>query len=110
MSVDADHNTILANERTYAAWVRTGLAALATGLGVEGFLGKVIPDPVIRAISMSLLSFSVLTFLLGAWRYIFVGSKIPEHKKFGAPTSVILMLSILLILVAFLTIIGVWLI
>lgn len=110
MSIDADHNTILANERTYAAWVRTGLAALVTGLGVERFLGGVIPDPVIRAISMSLLSFCVIAFLLGAWRYISVGSKIPEHKRFGTPAPVILLLTILLVLVAILAIIGVWLI
>ena len=110
MSSDADHNTILANERTYAAWVRTGLTALATGLGVERFLGGVIPDPVIRAISMSLLSFSILVFIMGSWRYILIGSKIPEHKKFGAPIPFILLLSILLVLVSVLAIVGVWLI
>jgi len=110
MSIEADHNTILANERTYAAWVRTGLTALVTGLGVERFLGGVIPDQVIRAISMSLLSFSIMSFVIGAWRYVAVGSKIPEHKKFGTPTPIILLLSILLIIVSILAIIGLWLI
>src|SRR5207237_3762299 len=36
---DASRRTRLANERTYLAWWRTGLASLAVGLGV----GKVVP-------------------------------------------------------------------
>lgn len=110
MTEEADHNTILANERTYAAWVRTGLTALATGLGVEGFFGGVIPDPMIRVISMSLLSFSIISFILGAWRFVFVGSLVPSHKEVGASVPLILLLSILMVLVSVLAIIGVWII
>ncbi len=36
---DATRRTRLANERTYLAWWRTGLAALAVGVGA----GKVVP-------------------------------------------------------------------
>ena len=90
--------------------MRTGLTALATGLGVERFLGGVIPDLVIRAISISLLSFSVLAFILGAWRYVQVGMLLPSHKVSGAPIPLVLFLSILLVLVAILAIIGVWLV
>lgn len=107
MSEEADYNTILANERTFAAWLRTGLASLATGLGVERFLGGVISDPVIRAISMSLLSFSVMVFILGAWRYRYVGSLIKSHKSAGAPFPIVLLLSILLVIVGIMAILGV---
>lgn len=105
-----DHSTVLANERTYAAWVRTGLASLATGLGIEKFLGEVIPDPVIRAISMSLFSFSILAFILGAWRYVHIESLLPSSKVTGAPVPLLLLLTILLVLVTLLAMIGVWLI
>jgi len=37
---DATRRTRLANERTYLAWWRTGLAALAVGIGV----GKLLPQ------------------------------------------------------------------
>ena len=37
---DATRRTRLANERTYLAWWRTGLAALAVGVGI----GKLLPD------------------------------------------------------------------
>jgi putative membrane protein len=39
-SVDAIRRTRLANERTYLAWWRTGLTALAVALAA----GKVVPD------------------------------------------------------------------
>ncbi len=105
-----DCTTVLANERTYAAWVRTGLASFATGLGVERFLGGVIPDPVIRAISMSLFSFSILTFILGALRYVHVEALIPSSKATGAPVPLLLLLTIVLVSVTLLAMIGVWLI
>ena len=37
---DASRRTRLANERTYLAWYRTGLTALAVGIGI----GRVIPE------------------------------------------------------------------
>jgi len=38
-AVDATRRTRLANERTYLAWLRTGLTALAVAIGV----GKIVP-------------------------------------------------------------------
>jgi putative membrane protein len=38
--IDAFRRTHLANERTYLAWLRSGLTAVAVGLGV----GKFLPD------------------------------------------------------------------
>ena len=40
LAPDAVRRTRLANERTFLAWLRTGLTALAVALGV----GKVVPD------------------------------------------------------------------
>ncbi len=35
--------TVLANERTYQAWIRTGLSIFVTGLGVAKFLKGEMP-------------------------------------------------------------------
>ncbi len=61
--------TILANERTYQAWVRTGVSTFAAGLGIEKFLKDDIPLWVLLAIATILLSFSTVSFLQAAWRY-----------------------------------------
>jgi putative membrane protein len=39
-NVDATRRTLLANERTYLAWLRSGLTALAVGVGA----GRLVPD------------------------------------------------------------------
>lgn len=36
--IDATRRTSLANERTYLAWLRSGLTAVAVGLGIAKFL------------------------------------------------------------------------
>ncbi len=61
--------TILANERTFAAWIRTGFASLATGLGVERFMLNTIPLWSIHSIATLLLLFSAASFILAGWRY-----------------------------------------
>jgi putative membrane protein len=44
--VDPDPRFTLANERTFLAWIRTALALVAAGIGVEALLHDV--DPVAR--------------------------------------------------------------
>lgn len=36
----AEDRTILANERTYSGWLRTGFAAIAVGLGFQAVFGE----------------------------------------------------------------------
>ncbi len=61
--------TILANERTYQAWIRTGLSALAAGLGVARFLSDSMPLWVHLSIAGVLITLSASAFFLAAWRY-----------------------------------------
>lgn len=37
MTLEAKRRTHLANERTYAAWIRTALALVALGVGIAGY-------------------------------------------------------------------------
>lgn len=63
--------THLANERTFLAWSRTGLTAIALGLGAAQLLdrrhlGSVALDQLLAA---SLVVFGVLLVFVGRWRY-----------------------------------------
>ena len=40
----AADRTVLAAERTYAAWVRSGLVSLVAGVGAKASLGSVLPE------------------------------------------------------------------
>jgi len=102
--------TVLANERTYAAWIRTGIGALTAGLAVEKFMVDVIPFLGIRMISTTFIAFSVLAFLLAAWRH--AQFKIAKTDKSVAqiPGTVVVVVSILFAFCSILALAGLWII
>jgi uncharacterized membrane protein YidH (DUF202 family) len=54
----AGDRTVLAAERTYAAWVRTGLVALASGIGAKKLLSGILPEWMIVATGSLLVMFA----------------------------------------------------
>jgi len=100
--------TVLANERTYAAWLRTGLAALATGVAIEKFMVEAMPEWGIRSIAMILIAFSALAFGLAGWRYTHLGIKLGDIDVRMVPAVVTTALSILLVLCSVLAFISLW--
>lgn len=103
-------SSVLANESNFLAWVQTGIIAFAAGLGIERFLGGVIPLLTIRSISMAMILFGIVAFAAGAWRYQHVAARLPTTKVKGAPVPLVLLLSFLLIIVGGLALVGVWLV
>lgn len=107
-SKQSECNAILANERTYAAWVRTGLAAFVTGLGVEKFLGGVIPDPFIRITAIVMFFCSILFFTLSLWRFKHVAGHLASEKVYGAPLPILAVITLMLVIVVMLSLFGIW--
>lgn len=56
----AQDRTVLANERTFAGWMRTGLASVGVGVGFSALFRQMEPDWVPRGIATIFL-------LVGAW-------------------------------------------
>ena len=52
---DPDPRFTLANERTFLAWIRTSLALVAGGIGLDTFVSGVMPAPVRATIAALLL-------------------------------------------------------
>src|SRR5215212_9928968 len=65
----ADRN-ILAAERTYAAWVRTGLFALASGIGAHALLHGLVPGWLALADASMLIAFSIFCFGAAIWHHL----------------------------------------
>ena len=67
---DASRRTRLANERTYLAWWRTGLASMAVAFGV----GKIVPGLTsgaqwpYEALGAAYAAFGICCFAFGYWR------------------------------------------
>jgi putative membrane protein len=100
--------TVLANERTYAAWLRTGIAALAAGVAIEKFMVQVLPEWGIRSIAIILIVFSGLAFGLAGWRYTHLGVKLDNIDVKMVPSIVTTLLSIFLVVCSIIALISVW--
>ena len=99
--------TVLANERTYAAWIRTGLGAMVAGLAIEHLLIEVHPSWIIRGLAVVLIVFSAAAFLLGAWRYSHLGIKLGPLDVKTIPTLLTTAIGIGLALCSILAFVGI---
>ncbi|HQR79585.1 MAG TPA: DUF202 domain-containing protein [Actinomycetota bacterium] len=66
MTDEPDYRYSLANERTYLAWVRTGLALIAGGIAIRIFISDVGGS---RLVSLAAVGFSVLGGVLTVTSY-----------------------------------------
>ena len=94
LSLDA---TVLANERTFQAWVRTGLAALASGLGIAKFFSETLPLWMLLTIASIMIAFSIGAFLLASWRYNNLHFRMQELDVEATPPWVVRLISFSLI-------------
>jgi putative membrane protein len=100
-----DYRFSLANERTFLAWIRTGLALVAGGLGCAQFLPP-LPITYLReiiAVSLLVLGGIVALRAVDHWarteRAMRLGEELPG-SKFPAVLAVVVALGALLLIVA----------
>ena len=67
----AADRTLYAAERTYAAWMRTGLAALGGSVAAKPLLVGSLPDFGVRGAGAILAMFSIFCFAAAIWREAF---------------------------------------
>jgi putative membrane protein len=107
IAVDRDSRarTHLANERTFLAWLRTGLSLVAVGLAAAGFLPvDLVPGfPYVRSFSSLLVLSGTAMVMYGASRYmraykqIETGAYDPAGKAVVTIAAIIAVLGILAI-------------
>jgi putative membrane protein len=104
----ADRTTRLAAERTYAAWVRTGLFALASGIGARALLTGLLPEWLIQADASMLIAFSIFCFGAAIWRHLNPGPPPPRPAVQQIPRAVLMVVNGFLALVSLAALIGIW--
>lgn len=58
----AEDRTVLANERTFASWMGTGLGAIGVAIGLKAVFGAFEPTWVAKAVASLFLLASILIF------------------------------------------------
>jgi putative membrane protein len=100
--------TLLAAERTYAAWVRTALAAMAAGVGSRALLAGVVPNWLAATTGSILILFSAFCLVAAVWREAVVGLPWPHHGLRRVPLALLIGINAFLALVALAALIGIW--
>ena len=63
----AEDRTVLANERTFAGWMRTGMAALAVAIGMRAVFRPAEPEWAAKAVASIFVAVALYIFWQ-AWR------------------------------------------
>ena len=95
-------------ERTYAAWVRTGLVSLASGVGAKSLLSHLLPGWLIGLTGSVLVLFSAFCFGAAVWRQLKPGPPPPEPDARQLPAPLLLLVNGFLVLVALASLVGIW--
>jgi putative membrane protein len=103
----ADRN-VLSAERTYAAWVRTGLFALASGVGARALLDGVLPHWLVLADASVLIAFSAFCFGAAVWRQTRPGPSPPLPYVTQIPAALLIGVNGFLALVSIAALAGIW--
>ena len=103
----AADRTVLAAERTYGAWVRTGLLALASGLGAKAGLAGVVPEWMIVANGSVLVLFSAFCFVAAVWRQLNPGPPpMPDTPRIHP--AILISVNGFLALISVAALFGIW--
>ncbi len=76
----AEDRTVLANERTFAGWFRTGFAAVAIGLGFQALFLRMEPPWAPRAIATLFVCLGIFLFVAAERRACHVLSRLNPHQ------------------------------
>ena len=76
----AEDRTVLANERTFAGWLRTGYAGIGIGLAFNALFGRVEPGWIAKLIATGFLLIAVMIFVGAERRSCAVFSRLETHK------------------------------
>jgi putative membrane protein len=101
----AADRTILAAERTYAAWVRTGLTSLASAIGARALLGNTVPEWLILPTGCVLALFSGFCFVVAVWREL-MPEIAPKPQTQRLPATMLIAVNGFLLLVALAAFMG----
>jgi putative membrane protein len=106
-----DYRFSLANERTFLAWIRTGLALIGGGLGVAAFVPTLHWRHVreVIAVALIVLGASVVLRAVDHWarceRAIRLGQPLP-HSRFPAILAILIGVGSAVLFVLVLTSVG----
>lgn len=96
MDPDSRARSLLANERTFLAWVRTGLSMLTIGLAAAQFLSQEVDDtlPIVTLFSLFLAVSGVLMIVTGGVQFARARDQINSSTYRSGTTAISLTVAV----------------
>lgn len=76
----AEDRTVLANERTFGSWLRTGFGAIGIALGFHALFGRIHPLWLPRLVASAFMLIAVLVFIAAERRACAVHQRLHAHR------------------------------
>ncbi len=106
----AEDRTLLANERTFAGWMRTGLASVGLGVGFHALFGKLEPPNLARGIATLFVVTGIFVFLAAARSAAKVCTRLQAHAAHPLGGARLNLIATLLVIASCALLAGVWLV
>lgn len=105
----AEDRTVLANERTFGSWLRTGFGAIGIGLGFHALFGKIHPLWVPRAIATAFLLIAIIIFIAAERRACLVIRRLHTHQVETVKIAVLRLITAVTVAATLALIAAIWL-
>jgi putative membrane protein len=105
----AEDRTILASERTFASWLRTGLAAIGIALGFHALFGRIEPLWLPRAMATAFLLIAIMMFIAAERRACAVRARLHAHRVETIGITRIRLITIVAVIATAALAAGLWL-
>ena len=100
---------MLANERTFGSWVRTGFAAIGIGLGFHALFGRIEPLWLPRAIATAFLLIAIVIFVAAERRASTVIKRLHTHEVESVKIGVVRLITLVTVAATLALIAAIWL-
>ena len=104
----AEDRTIMANERTFAGWMRTGMAAVGIGIAFNALFQKLEPAWLAKVLATCFILVGVLIFWLARRKSCAVMQRMSAHRANPVPSSQLSLIAWLASLASFGLVAGLW--
>ena len=105
----AEDRTVLANERTFGSWMRTGFGAIGIGLGFHALFGKIHPLWLPRAIATAFLLIALIIFVAAERRACVVIRRLHTHQVETVKIAVLRLITVVTVAATLALIAALWL-
>ena len=105
----SEDRTVLANERTFAGWLRTGYAAIGIGLAFNALFSRVDPPWIPKLIATVFLLIAVIILVAAERRASAVFSRLDTHRVKSVKISSVRAVTIANVLATVALIAAIWL-